>query len=111
MGYVEIVAVDNKVYGINDDGEAGKAKNISLLVTPDQALFLELAKTQGRMSTVLRGNGDDEDVAADELSADELSGRKMPGVNHASARDTNLLPEFDAEQESAGSLVDLLRAE
>ena len=111
LQYVEVVAVDNKVYGINDDGEAGKAKNISLLVTPDQALFLELAKTQGRMSTVLRGNGDDEDVAADELSADELSGRKMPGVNHASARDTNRLPEFGAEQESAVSLVDQLRAE
>ena len=95
LQYVEVFAVDNKVYGLNDDGEAGKAKNISLLVTPEQSLFLELAKTQGRMSTVLRGNGDDKEVIADQLSADELDGRQLPELNYASARDTNRLPESD----------------
>jgi len=110
LQYVEVFAVDNKVYGLNDDGQAGKAKNISLLVTPDQALFLELAKTQGRMSTVLRRNGDDTELAADELSADELEG-KLPNVNLASALDTKLVPEFDDEQESADSVLQDLQDE
>ena len=111
LQYVEVFAVDNKVYGLNDDGQAGTAKNISLLVTPEQSLFLELAKTQGKMSTVLRGNGDDEEVTAEELSADELDGHKLPELNYASARDTNQLPELDVDQKSADSLLNELREE
>ncbi len=110
LQYVEVFAVDNKVYGLNDDGQAGKAKNISLLVTPEQALFLELAKTQGRMSTVLRRNGDPVEVAAAELSADELDGGQLPDMTTTSARDANSIPEFDAEQESAGSLLEDLQS-
>lgn len=110
LQYVEVFAVDNKVYGLNDDGQPGKAKNISLLVTPDQALFLELAKTKGRMSTVLRRNGDDVELAADELSADELEG-KLPNVNLASALDTKQVPETDDEQESADSMLQELQEE
>lgn len=112
LQYVEVFAVDNKVYGLNDDGQAGKAKNISLLVTPDQALFLELAKTQGRMSTVLRRNDDATELAAAELSADELDGGRLPEVNTASARDANKVPRFGGEdQESADSLLQDLQNE
>ena len=113
LQYVEVFAVDNKVYGLNDDNRSDKAKNISLLVSPEQALFLELAKTQGRMSTVLRGNGDDAEVVEDELSADELIGRPLPGVSVASARDTNQRSGFDAgaEQESTDSLLNDLQVE
>lgn len=111
LQYVEVFAVDNKVYGLNDDGVAGKAKNISLLVTPDQALFLELAKTQGRMSTVLRRNDDSTELAAAELSADELDGGRLPDVNTTSARDANRIATFDSQQESADSLLQDLQNE
>ncbi|MCH2200685.1 MAG: Flp pilus assembly protein CpaB [Fuerstiella sp.] len=111
LQYVEVFAVDNKVYGLNDDGQAGKAKNISLLVTPEQSLFLELAKTQGRMSTVLRGNGDDEQVDSQELSVSELDQNELPELNYGSARDSGLVSEFDVEQASADSLLDELQSE
>lgn len=110
LQYVEVFAVDNKVYGLNDDGEAGKAKNISLLVTPEQALFLELAKTQGKMSTILRRNGDDVAVGEKELSADDLNGGVLPELNTVTARDANPLG-FDPEQESADSMLRDLQIE
>ncbi len=101
LQYVEVYAVDDKVYGLNDDGESGKAKNISLLVTPEQVLYLELAKTRGQMSTVLRGNGDDVEVAALELSENELDGNHAPELNTVTSRDANR----DIEQNSADSML------
>ncbi|MCH2212778.1 MAG: Flp pilus assembly protein CpaB [Fuerstiella sp.] len=111
LQYVEVFAVDDKVYGLNDDAQIGKAKNISLLVTPEQSLFLELAKTQGRMSTVLRGNGDDEQVDSEELSVSELDQNELPELNDRSARDSGPVSEFEVDQASSDSLLDELQSE
>jgi hypothetical protein len=99
-----VFAVDDKVYGLNDDGQGGKAKNISLLVTPEQVMFLELAKTRGRMSTVLRRNGDDVEVAASELSEEEMDGSNSPDIDTAWSSDANR----HLEQNSADSMRDKL---
>jgi pilus assembly protein CpaB len=106
LQYVEVFAVDDKVYGLNnDEGQSGKAKNISLLVTPEQVMFLELAKTRGRMSTVLRRNGDDVEVAANELSEEEMDGSKSPGIDTTTSSDANR----NIEQESADSMLNELQ--
>lgn len=104
LQYVEVFAVDDKVYGLNDDGQGGKAKNISLLVTPEQVMFLELAKTRGRMSTVLRRNGDDVEVAASELSEEEMDGSNSPDIDTTTSSDANR----HLEQNSADSILDKL---
>jgi pilus assembly protein CpaB len=105
LQYVEVFAVDDKVYGLNDDGQGGKAKNISLLVTPEQVMFLELAKTRGRMSTVLRRNGDDIKVAANELSEEEMDGSNSPDIDTTTASDANR----NLEQNSADSMLNELQ--
>ncbi|MCA9036925.1 MAG: Flp pilus assembly protein CpaB [Planctomycetaceae bacterium] len=75
LQYIEVFAVDNQVYGIDKTGEKGAgAKNISVLVTPEQAHMLQLAKSMGQLSTSLRSNSDMEEVAAMEMS-DEVLGR------------------------------------
>jgi len=99
LQYVEVFAVDDKVYGRDGDGQASKAKNISLLVTPDQALFLELAKTKGRMSTVLRRTGDDVEVASSELTEGDLDSGQGTDIDTRTSLDANTIPKFGAEAE------------
>lgn len=107
LQYVEVFAVDDKVYGRDREGEAVKAKNISLLVTPNQALYLELAKTQGRMSTVLRRTNDSTELTSNELSKTDLDAGD-PEVNRRTALDANELPDFGAEEESEEGMFELL---
>lgn len=112
LQYVEVFAVDDKVYGRDGDGQAAKAKNISLLVTPDQALFLELAKTKGRMSTVLRRTGDDVEVASSELTEGDLDSGQASDIDKRTALDANEIPEFgfaEDENESAEGLFKSLQ--
>jgi pilus assembly protein CpaB len=99
LQYVEVFAVDDKVYGREGDGQAAKAKNISLLVTPDQALFLELAKTKGRMSTVLRRTGDDTEVASSELTEGDLDSKQGTEIDTRTTLDANMIPTFGVESD------------
>ena len=71
LQYIEIFAVDDKVYGTDKDG-GGNAKNISLLVTPEQAALLELAEKKGDLSTTLRSTQDTDEVSTVELSEETL---------------------------------------
>jgi pilus assembly protein CpaB len=56
LEFVEVFAVDNRVYGVDKEGEA-QAKNISLLVTPDQGKAVILAAKIGTLSTMMRARG------------------------------------------------------
>ena len=56
LEFVEVFAVDNRVYGVDKEGE-GQAKNISLLVTPDQGKAVILAAKIGTLSTMMRARG------------------------------------------------------
>jgi pilus assembly protein CpaB len=72
LQYVEVFAVDDRVYG-NDQSPDGAtmAKNISVLVTPEQSNMLCLARSMGTLSTTLRSNGDTEETVGAEVS-DEI---------------------------------------
>lgn len=61
LEFVEVFAVDARIYGTENEGEAGQARNITLLVTPDQARAVTLAGNSGKLSTIMRkpsGRGD-----------------------------------------------------
>lgn len=73
LQYVEVFAVDDRIYG-NDktgDGSAG-AKNISVLVTPEQGNMLRLASQMGLLSTSLRSNGDKAELDVVEVTDETL---------------------------------------
>ncbi len=54
LEFVEVFAVDARIYGTETGGEPGQARNITLLVTPDQARAVTLAGNSGKLSTILR---------------------------------------------------------
>ena len=56
LEFVEVFAVDDRVYGVDKQGEA-QAKNISLLVTPEQGKAVILAAKIGTLSTMMRARG------------------------------------------------------
>jgi len=64
LQYLEVFATDNiRMSGApNGDNKEVSAKNISLLVTPDQYNLLMLAETKGAISLALRNRGDSTDV-------------------------------------------------
>jgi pilus assembly protein CpaB len=64
LQYLEVFATDNvRLSGApNGDNKEVSAKNISLLVTPDQYNLLMLAETKGAISLALRNRGDKTDV-------------------------------------------------
>jgi len=67
LQYIEVFATDNVRISSGSNGESTKevsAKNISLLVTPDQYNLLALAETKGQISLALRHRGDKEVVHA-----------------------------------------------
>jgi pilus assembly protein CpaB len=77
LEYVEIFATGNKtaVDGTKDEGT--QVKNVSLLVTPEQANYVYLAERKGELSLVWRNIADDEQVqvaAIDDRLMEELSG-------------------------------------
>ena len=77
LEYIEVFASDNMRTAENGgDGKEVKAKNISLLVTPQQVEIIKLASDKGSLDLSLRGKGDDELVAnrgVDESLLEELS--------------------------------------
>lgn len=96
LQYVEVFAVDDRIYGIDKTGEAsGGAKNISVLVTPEQAGLLRLAEKVGRLSTALRSNSDKTEVVASEITSDVLGsnqdGNNLNASSVMQAREENLL--------------------
>lgn len=56
LEFVEVFAVDNHLFG-ESEGSEKQARNITLLVTPEQAKAVTLASNVGKLSTVLRKPG------------------------------------------------------
>jgi pilus assembly protein CpaB len=69
LQYLEVFATDNIRQSAVPNGEAKEvaAKNISLLVTPDQYVLLMLAKSKGQISLALRHRGDDTEARPSEV--------------------------------------------
>ena len=63
--------MDARIYGIDKEGD-GLAKNISLLVEPEQGKVVNLATGLGKLSTMLRPNGDVTSSGKTEISAEFL---------------------------------------
>ena len=112
LQFVEVFAVDDQIYGVNANGKVSGAKNISLLVTPEQALILELGKKRGSLSTVLRRTSDDVEVAASELTEADLDGN-LPDLDTRSTLDSRTeVPTFAMPgEESSESLFGQLQRE
>ena len=72
LEYIEVFAVDNMKYGLNEGGENMQARNISLLVTPEQLMKLQLAKKKGSLSTSLRSSEDKESISIAEMTDEAL---------------------------------------
>lgn len=72
LEFVEVFAVDNNKYGVDQGGENIQARNISLLVTPEQMMTLQLAKKKGTISTSLRNNEDTDSIATAVMTEDVL---------------------------------------
>ncbi len=58
LEYIQVFSVDNRRAGIQGEAEEAAAKNISLLVTPDQANLLMLAENKGMLHLALRHKTD-----------------------------------------------------
>ncbi|HEV3301693.1 MAG TPA: Flp pilus assembly protein CpaB [Planctomycetaceae bacterium] len=69
LQYLEVFATDNIRQSAVPNGEQKElsAKNISLLVTPDQYVLLMLAKSKGNISLAVRNRGDDTEAKASEV--------------------------------------------
>lgn len=87
LQYIEVFAVDDKVYGITSGGENSQARNISLLVTPEQMMRLTLAKKKGDISTVLRSSEDMDEINIAEMTEESLEGRDSGAINTSSTLD------------------------
>lgn len=61
LEYVEVFASDNRRSTADSEGDA-VAKHVTLLVTPEDALLLNLTKNRGKLSLTLRSKLDDEVV-------------------------------------------------
>ncbi|MEZ6122439.1 MAG: Flp pilus assembly protein CpaB [Planctomycetaceae bacterium] len=83
LQYIEVFAVEDQVYGVSSAGENKQARNISLLVDPEQMMTLQLARQQGTISTVLRSNEDKDEITIHELTDESLDGRNL-GINETS---------------------------
>ncbi|MCP4855969.1 MAG: Flp pilus assembly protein CpaB [Fuerstiella sp.] len=88
LQYIEVFAVGAEVYGVNSGtGNTQQARNISLLVTPQQMMVLELADTKGEISTVLRSSADQEQISMNGMTEDDLEVGDPGVVNSTSTLD------------------------
>jgi len=117
LEFVEVFAIDKHIYG-SEIAQDGKAKNLTLLVTPVQAKAVALASNLGKLSTTLRRPGDappadpkglHEDFTAEFLEEmqDKSNGDK-PGV--AGADDDNA-GAYQPQKPIGTSISDLVDAE
>jgi len=110
LQYVEVFAVGNQKYGVDPSAENDKARNISLLVTPEQVKKLEIAKGLGKISTSLRSMTDKEELDWKPFTEDDLV--KGGEINEASARD--IAAQFEQpgeESDNSNTVFDSLQME
>lgn len=111
LQYIEIFATDNIRQSAVPNGENKEvaAKNISLIVTPDQYNVLMLAESKGTLSLALRHRGDDTEVHpadVDDTIFDEL---QITRGQEKKSDDEN--EEHPGTQEKPGNVRDALEKE
>ena len=76
LEFVEVFAVDARIYGIDKAGDAA-AKTVSLLVTPEQGKAVTLGSRVGTLSTMMRARGDASAKGETEISQEFLTSSFM----------------------------------
>ena len=69
---IEIFACEDKTVNSEDGKNEQRARNVTLLVTPEQDGFIKIAQSKGRMGLSLRNPGDDELVNANGVNSQAL---------------------------------------
>jgi pilus assembly protein CpaB len=80
LEFVEVFAVDARIYGTEAEGEEGQARNITLLVTPDQARAVTLAGNSGKLSTIMRKPSGSRERPAASITQEFLNSRFGRGL-------------------------------
>ncbi len=98
LQYIEVFATDNIRQSAVPNGETKEvaAKNISVLVTPDQYVLLMLAKTKGQISLAVRNRGDKSESRASEVDETAFEHLKV----------TRGQDKKDGDEGDAGELLD-----
>jgi len=104
LQYLEVFATDNIRQSAVPNGEQKEiaAKNISLLVTPDQYVLLMLAKSKGQISLALRHRGDDTEAKAsevDETAFEHLKVTRGPNKKDADGDEGKVAVRDSLDQE------------
>ncbi|MEZ5943682.1 MAG: Flp pilus assembly protein CpaB [Planctomycetaceae bacterium] len=73
LEYVEIFATDNRTATNAADTEGNKAKNVSLLLTPEQVNYVSLAQSKGTLQLSWRHRMDDQLVNTGDVDDDLLN--------------------------------------
>lgn len=120
---VEVFAVDNHVYGTDKGGESN-ARNITLLVTPEQGKAVILAQRIGMLSTMLRPRSDARSKPQGEISEEFLTSSFLgSNAEAASVMDQRIMgndviepapdqePVLIADAEPVPSIDDLISRE
>lgn len=106
LQYIEVFAVENQVFGSEGTGDENtKARNISLLVTDEQAMKLTLARRKGDISTMLRSNSDKGEIDLAVLSEESLFGGRGEAINETSSN------MFDKLDEASFKMPELVSGE
>ncbi|WP_437188238.1 Flp pilus assembly protein CpaB [Planctomicrobium sp. SH668] len=114
LEYVEVFSIDNQTANkIEEKQDAGHAKNVALLLTPEQAGFVILAQRKGLLSLSWRRRGDDElaqtkdvdEKLMEELQGtvglhESLDGSSVANVETRTGRHAKNNDDFDSEETS-----------
>ena len=69
---IEVFACENKTVNSEDGKNEQRARNVSLLVTPEQDGFVKIAQSKGQLALSLRNPDDDEVVNANGVNSQAL---------------------------------------
>jgi pilus assembly protein CpaB len=103
---VKVFAVDNTWTRMVDDQKTIRAKTVSLLLPPAQAMKVTLAAKTGELSLVLRSPEDDEATEVEQMGVRDLFG----GSELANTqKDSDILYEEDKSAENKQNFLELLK--
>ncbi len=105
LEYVTIFSVGDKRENPGDNREGGAAvSNVSLLVTPEQASYVQLAEKKGELSLVRRNKADDEQVQVG--SIDEQLMEELQGIAESDTTNSGLLFHLSEDREETAPAPD-----
>lgn len=99
---VEIFACENKTVNSEDGKNEQRARNVSLVVTPEQDGFIKIAQSKGTLALSLRNPDDDEVVNANGVNSEALEDLKH-SIGRGDVPDYDRGRKYGSEDESQDS--------